>query len=148
MLILFNMFSKEDAKRIRQEFWTSFGKEYPRKWLLYNTKLKEVSLKFTFTTKIAQVSIDIDSEDELIKEYYYEKIWSLENILKTEFIPEIILDPKYEIDYGKFIGRAYIQIDNVCIHNKKTWETVYEFLYKNMNELELFFYEYEDFIKG
>ncbi len=141
------MFSKEEAKRIRQEFWTSFGQNYPRKWLLYNTKIKELSLKFTFTTKMAQVSIDIDTDDALIKEYYYEKIWSLEQILKTEFIPKIKLDPAYEIDYGKFISRAYIQLDNVSIHNKKTWIEVYEFLYENMNQLELFFYEYEDFIK-
>lgn len=142
------MFSKEEAKKIRQQFWTNFGEEYPRKWLLYNTKIKEVSLKFTFTTKIAQVSIDIDSSDELIREYYYEKIWSLEKILKTEYIPEIILDPNYEIDFGKFISRAYIQLDGVCIHNKKTWENTAEFLYDNMTQLELFFYEYEDFIKA
>lgn len=142
------MFSKEEAKKIRQQFWTNFGEEYPRKWLLYNTKIKELSLKFTFTTKIAQVSIDIDSSDELIREYYYEKIWSLEKILKTEYIPEIILDPNYEIDFGKFISRAYIQLDGVCIHNKKTWEKTAEFLYDNMTQLELFFYEYEDFIKA
>ncbi|WP_010182220.1 DUF4268 domain-containing protein [Aquimarina agarilytica] len=142
------MFSKEESKRIRQEFWTSFGQEYPRKWLLYNTKIKELSLKFTFTTKFAQVSIDIDSDDEIIKAYYYEKIWSLENILKTTFIPGIILDPQYEINYGKHISRAYIQLDNVSIHNKKTWNATYEFLYENMAQLELFFYEYEDFIKG
>ncbi|WP_010520950.1 DUF4268 domain-containing protein [Aquimarina agarivorans] len=142
------MFSKEDAKRIRQEFWTSFGQEYPRKWLLYNTKVKEISLKFTFTTKLAQVSIDIDADDALIQEYYYEKIWSLEQILKTEFIPNIILDPKYEVTAGKFVSRAYIQLNNVSIHNKKTWQEVYHFLYDNMTQLELFFYEYEDFIKG
>ncbi len=142
------MFSKEEAKRIRQEFWTNFGQEYPRKWLLYNTKIKELSLKFTFTTKIAQVSLDIDTDDELIKEYYYEKIWSLEQILKTDFIPNIILDPTYEINYGKLISRAYIQLDNVSIHNKKTWPEVFEFLYENMNKLELFFYEYKDFIES
>ncbi len=142
------MFSKEDAKRIRQEFWTEFGKTYQKKWLLYNTKIKELTLKFTFTTKIAQVSIDIDTEDEVIKEYYYDKIWSLENILKTEFLPNIILDPNYEVEYGKFISRAYIQLDNVCIHNKKTWEETQKFLYDTMNKLELFFYEYEDFIKS
>lgn len=142
------MFSKEEAKRLRQEFWTEFGKTYPRKWLLYHTKIKEVVLKFTFTTKIAQVSIDIDTDDELIKEYYYDKLWSLEKILKTEFIPEIVLDPEYEVDYGKFISRAYVTLENVCIHNKKTWPETFEFLYNHMEQLELFFYEYEDFIKS
>ena len=142
------MFSKEEAKKLRQEFWTTFGQEYPRKWMLYNTKIKELDLKFTLTTKMAQVSIDINSEDEIIQEYYYEKIWSLEKILKTEFIPKITLDPKYEVDYGKFVSRAYVQLDNVSINKRETWEQIWEFFFENMNELELFFYEYEDFIKG
>lgn len=142
------MFSKEEAKKIRQEFWTEFGQKYPRKWLLYRTKIKEVALKFTFTTKIAQVSIDIDAEDEIIKDYYYEKFWSLEKILKTEYFPEAILNPNYTTEDGKNIARVFVQLDNVCIHNKKTWETTFEFLYNHMEQLELFFYEYEDFIKA
>jgi len=142
------MFTKEEAKRVRQEFWTEFGKAYPRKWLLYNTKIKELVLKFTFTTEIAQVSIDVDSDDELIREYYYDKLWSLEKILKTEYIPDIILNPNYEVDYGKIISRVYVQLNNVCIHNKKTWPETFDFLNTNMAQLELFYYEYEDFIKG
>ncbi|MGB5417276.1 MAG: DUF4268 domain-containing protein, partial [Algibacter sp.] len=42
------MFSKEESKRIKQEFWTSFGKSFPRKWVLYDTKLKGLSFKFHF----------------------------------------------------------------------------------------------------
>ena len=34
------MFNREESAKIRQEFWTSFGKSFPRKWLLYNTKIK------------------------------------------------------------------------------------------------------------
>ena len=68
--------------------------------------------------------------------------------IKTEYIPGIILNPDYDIGFGKSVGRAYIQLDSVSIHNKKTWETVYEFLNEHMSALELFFYEYEDFIKG
>ena len=33
------MFNREESAKIRQEFWTSFGKSFPRKWLLYNTKI-------------------------------------------------------------------------------------------------------------
>ncbi len=141
------MFSKEEAKHLRQEFWTEFGKTYPRKWLLYRTKIKELNLKFTFNNKLAQVSVDIDTDDSLIRDYYYEKIWSLEKILKTEYLPKIILNPNYEVNRGKFIARAYVQLDNVSVYNKKTWPETFEFLYSQMEQLELFFYEYEDFIK-
>jgi hypothetical protein len=40
------MFSKEEAAQLRREFWTSFGKSFPRKWMLYNTQIKDFSFKF------------------------------------------------------------------------------------------------------
>jgi len=140
------MFSKEESKLIRQEFWTTFGTQYPRKWLLYNTKIKDVSLKFTFTTKLAQVSIDIEPSDELTKAYYYDKFSSLKNILITDYLNTIIFDESYELENGKLISRIYTELKNVSIHNKKTWSEVMTFLNENMNQLESFFIDYKDFI--
>lgn len=141
------MFSKEESKALRQEFWTTFGQQYPRKWLLYNTKIKELSLKFTCNTKLAQVSIDVESKEELYREYYYDKLWSLENILKTEYLPNAILDPNYEIASGRVVSRVYVELQGVSIHDKQTWPRAFQFLYENMEQLELFFYEYAHFIK-
>jgi len=141
------MFSKEESKRIRQEFWTSLGKAYPRNWVLYNTKIKDVSLKFTFTTKKAEVSIDIEPWDDLIREYYYDKLVSLKNLLTTDYIADIIYDPTYKLDNGKIISRVYCQLQEVSIHNKNSWPQTMEFLYTKMDLLETFFIEYKDFIK-
>lgn len=140
------MFSKEDSKKIRQEFWTSFGKKYPRKWLLYNTKIKDVTLKFTFTTKKAQVSIDVEPQDEVIKANYFEKFISLKSILTSEYISDIIFNEYYELENGKTISRLYVEIQNVSIHNRKTWEETMHFLQEKMSQLEAFFIEYKEFI--
>ncbi|MCM8571112.1 DUF4268 domain-containing protein [Gramella jeungdoensis] len=142
------MFSREESKRLRQEFWTSFGKEYPKKWILYNTKIKEVQLKFTFNRKLAQVSLDIIDEDDLIREYYFEKLLSLQKILKEEYLPEIIYDENYELPEGKIVSRIYVQLDNVSIHNRKDWPVVKEFLAAKMMHLEEFFKDFSDFIKN
>ena len=56
------MFSKEESARLRKEFWTSFGKSFPRKWLLYNTKIKGVSFKFQADRKTAFVCLDFDKQ--------------------------------------------------------------------------------------
>lgn len=142
------MFSKEESKKIRQEFWTNFGKKYPRKWLLYNTKIKDLSLKFTFDTKIAQVSIDIESPDDFMRSYYFDKLISLKNIIKTDYLPNIVFDENYSLDNGKIVSRIYVELDdNVSIHNKNTWERTMDFLNKKMNLLESFFIEYKDFIE-
>jgi len=142
------MFSKEEAKKLRQEFWTSFGKEYPQKWLLYNTRVKEIQLKFTFERKYAQVSLDIIAEDPLIREYYFEKLESLKTILESEYLPEIIYDREYELPEGKIISRIYAQKDKVSIYNKKDWPLVKDFLYQKMTLMEEFFNDFSDFIKS
>lgn len=141
------MFSKEESKALRQEFWTTFGQQYPRKWLLYNTKIKELSLKFTCTTQMAQVSIDVESKEDLYRAYYYDKLWSLENILKTQYLPHAILAPNYEIAPDRWVSRAYVELQGVSIHNKQTWPRTFQFLYDNMEQFELFFYEFAHFIK-
>ena len=141
------MFSREESKQIREEFWTSFGKDFPMKWLLYHTKLKEIQLKFTFTRKLAQVSIDISDQDELIKAYYFEKFLSLEKILKSEYLPEAILEAEYELP-EKVISRVYVELDGVSIHNKKDWPEVKQFLFQNMLKMEEFFKDFKEFIKS
>ncbi|WP_234859130.1 DUF4268 domain-containing protein [Aquimarina aquimarini] len=142
------MFSKSESKEIRQEFWTNFGKQFPHKWLLYNTKIKDVTLKFTFTTKKAQVSIDIEPYDALIQEYYYDKFISLKNIITSQYIQDIIFDDQYQLENGKIISRLYIELEDVSIHNKNTWKEVMLFLNDNMRKLESFFIEYKDFIEA
>lgn len=142
------MFSKEASKKIRQEFWTSFGKEYPRKWMLYNTRIKDVQLKFTFTNEVAQVSLDITSGDEIIRAYYYDKLLSLRNILTTEYLPDIIYEEEFYLPEEKIVSRVYVELGKVNIHNKKDWPLVMEFLEDRMSSLEIFFLEYKDFIES
>ena len=141
------MFSKEDSKKIREEFWTSFGKNYPHKWVLYNTGIKEVQLKFTFNNDVAQVSLDVYSVDEVIQEYYYEKIYALRSILKDEYLPDIVIEDNYLLPEGKEVSKFYLQLDSVNIHNKDHWPQVFEFLHSNMEKLEAFFMEYKDYIE-
>lgn len=140
------MFSKEASKKIRHEFWITFSESYPRKWLLYNTKIKDVTLKFTFTTKVAQVSIDIEPQDELIRAYYYDKFLSLKNIIISEHLPDVMFNAAYELENGKIISRLYVELQNVSIHNKNTWDETMIFLHDHMSQLETFFSTYKDII--
>jgi hypothetical protein len=38
----------------------AFGKSFPRKWILYNTKIKDMAFKFSADNKKAEVSLDIE----------------------------------------------------------------------------------------
>lgn len=141
------MFSKEESKKLRQQFWTSFGIVYRHKWILYDTKKKEIQLKFSFDRKQAQVSLDITDPDELIRAYYFEKLQSLRKILTTEYLPHAVFEEHYVLPEGKTISRIYVQLDGVSIHNRNDWPKVMKFLNDHMLKLEAFFLEYRDFLE-
>jgi hypothetical protein len=142
------MFSKEEAAQIRKEFWTSFGKSFPRKWLLYNTKIKGFSLKFVADRKKALVCLDLENPDELVNLLYYDQLLSLKVLLETE-LPEVIFNDAYELESGKKIHRIYVPFEKkFSVYNKNTWRDCFEFFVEIMPKFELFFLEYEEVIKN
>ena len=142
------MFSKDEAAKLRKEFWTSFGKSFPRKWLLYNTKVKGLAFKFVADRKRAMVCLDLENPDELTNMLYYDQLLSLKTLLE-EALPEVIFNDCYELDNGKIIRRIYVPFERkFSIHNKNTWRDCYEFFVATMPKFELFFHEYEAIIKN
>lgn len=141
------MFSKQEAQQLKTEFWTAFGKAFPRKWLLYDTKIKDFSFKFSADNKRAEVSLDIEMKDELFRNAYFEKFQSLEDLLKDE-IGEFFMDEFYTLENGKVISRIWVEKHRISIFNKQTWPDTFDFFVEKMNAFEMFFYEYEDFIKA
>ena len=140
------MFSKDEAARLRKDFWISFGKSFPRKWLLYNTKIKGFSFKFVADRKKAFVCLDIEHPEEIANELLYDQMISLKSLLETE-IPEVIFNAEYELESGKKIHRIYVPFEGkFSVYNKNNWRDCYEFYVETMPKFELFFYEYEDFI--
>ncbi len=142
------MFSKEESAKLKQLFWTSFGKSFPKKWLLYNTKIKGLVFKFVADTKVAMVCLDIEMNNTEIRNSYFERILSLKNILLNQYISNLIFDKDYQLENGKSICRIYIVFpQKFSVHNKDTWHDAFQFFIQNMEQFELFFYEYEDYIQ-
>ena len=142
------MFSKEESRILRHEFWTSFGKSFPRKWILYDTKIKGFSFKFHFDTKQALVALDLEDDlENRIK--YWEKLQSLKTILKEDYLKEAIFEEIYLLDNEKEISRIYVPLNKkVSIHNKNTWRDVMEFFNEHMTLFEDFFNDYKDILEN
>ena len=140
------MYSKEESLFIKKEFWVQFADAYPRKWLLYNTKIKDVSFKFYIDNKKAQVSLDIEPKEEEKRKIYFEKIQSLQTILLEEYLPEAILERNYYLESGKAISRIWVEKLRVSLNNKNTWPEIFDFFNETMSQFEVFFYEYQDYI--
>ncbi|MFB9052318.1 DUF4268 domain-containing protein [Formosa undariae] len=141
------MFSKEESRQLRELFWTSFGKSFPRKWVLYDTKIKGFSFKFHFDTKSAFVTLDVEHDlENRIK--HWEKLESLKSILRDDYLADAIFEEEFLLENGKEISRIYVPLNQkVSIHNKNTWQEVMEFFNEKMDKFESFFEDYADILK-
>jgi len=141
------MYSKEETQKLKREFWVTFAEKYPRKWVLYDTKIKDFSFKFYVDNKKAQVLIDIEHRNNDIRIAYFEKLEALKNILEDEFIKDLVFEKNHTLESGKTISRIWVEKSGVGVSNKNNWDTIFDFYYEKMNALELFYLEYDGFIK-
>jgi hypothetical protein len=141
------MYSKEETQRLKREFWVAFADKYPRKWVLYDTKIKDFSFKFYVDNKKAQVIIDIEPRNDEKRTAYFEKLEALKSILEEEFIADLVFEKEFNLENGKTISRIWVEILNVSVSNRKYWDEIFDFYNTKMNALELFYSEYDGFIK-
>lgn len=141
------MYSKEETQRLKREFWVTFAEKYPRKWLLYDTKIKDFSFKFYVDNKKAQVLIDIEHRNTEKRIAYFEKLEALKNILEEEFITDLVFEKDYVLENGKTISRIWVEKTGVGFSNRNYWDTIFDFYNEKMDALERFYLEYDEFIK-
>ena len=142
------MYSKQENQQLKQEFWVSFAKEYPRKWILYDTKIKDLSFKFFVDNTKAQVLIDIEHRNDEKRIAYFEKFESFKTILDEDYIKNLVYNKNFTLESGKTISRIWIEKSNISVSNRSYWNEIFDFFYENMNALEMFYLEYDEIIKG
>ncbi|MFZ5939968.1 MAG: DUF4268 domain-containing protein [Bacteroidota bacterium] len=150
------MYSKEEAKKMRNEFWDSFRlysssrrrrKGKPGNWMMDATGIRAVNLKFHFDTESALVGLDIEtgSLDKRIE--LFERMEGLKKLLDQAMETEMTWELDYVRENGKSVSRIFTLIRDVSIYERETWPLVMKFFFDKMSRLEEFFIEYKDYIR-
>lgn len=145
------MYSKEESKKLRVEFWNTFGslskkKRRKQAWVLYNTKVKNLNLKFIAEQKYCSVVMDIEYKNENKRHQFYNNMLSLQTVFNSEFNDNLIWEKDFFIDGEKEVSRIHTDLKDVNIYRKEDWPNIFEFLFNNMTILENTFLEYKDII--
>ncbi len=150
------MFSKEEAKELREEFWDQFKrmsagrrarKKLPGNWMLDQTGIKALNLRFHVDREVAQVGIDLETRNMDKRIELFEKLESLKKLLEEAMELPLIWELEYIRENGKSVSRIYLQMEGVDIYKRDTWNEAHKFMFTNMMKLEAFFQEYRDFLK-
>jgi len=141
------MYSKEETQKLKREFWVDFAEKHPRKWVLYDTKIKDFSFKFYVDNKKAQVLIAIEDRSDEKRNIYFEKLESLKSILEDDFVKDLVFEKNFVLENGKTISRIWVEKGNVSVSNRKHWNEIFDFFNEKMHAVEMFYLEYGDYIR-
>ena len=149
------MYSKDELKQLKKDFWEGFGlfcenlprfKYKKRRWILYNTKIKGVEMKFDASREGAFVILELNHANETKR---LEMLALLEKY-KTIF-DSFFPDAKWEIFFikpcGTAVSRIYKQKKDLDIHRREQWAEFYPFLSHKMSQLEKAFNELKDLLR-
>ncbi len=150
------MFTKEEKKKFKTDFWTSFG-IYMRKhnaklgrvsWVNYRTHIKDMYFRLDITTKDAIVSVDFQHKDDGIRSLFYEQLLELKTVLQSS----IGDDWKWEeVSFNEFnqpVSKVYIVLENVSIYNKDDWQKTFRFYEEKMLGLHGFWIDFKEIFKN
>jgi hypothetical protein len=150
------MYTKEEAKKIREEYWNQFRSWSARlrtrngkkgRWMLNDTGIKQLKLKFHFDEERALAGIDVDTRNLDKRIEIWDKLESLKPRLEEIADFELIWDMEFAVDKEKSVSRIYTDLVPVNIYEKKDWKKVNTFFYERMTIIEDFFLEYKDYLK-
>jgi hypothetical protein len=150
------MFAKEETKEIRERFWAEFrqwsGKKRkqsgkPAKWIMNDTGIRQLKLKFHFDSKIALAGIEIDTKNIEKRLELWSKLEKTKTILETTAKCQLTWDLEFPLEGTKTVSRIYTIIENVDIYEPSGWNQVNEFFFEKMSLFEEYFNEYKDYLK-
>ncbi len=139
------MYTKDEIKQLKKEFWEGFGvycsqvpalKRCKSKFLLYNTKMKGVELKFDATRDGAFVILEINHPNAGKRFELYEKFKQYKPIMEKQFPTGLIWDFAYIRECGTEVCRIYTHKPGIDIHRRIQWMEFYKFMTEEMLKLE------------
>ncbi len=150
------MYKKEELKELKKEFWGGFGifcSNHPvlgkrkSKFMLYNTKMRGVQLKFDANREGAYVILELNHADEAERLDKYEKFERYKVLMEKDFPEGLIWDFAFRLETGNEVCRIYSCKTGIDIHRRIQWMEFYRFMAEEMLKLEKAFRLVKDVIE-
>ncbi len=140
------MYSKKEKALLITEFWTAFAEAHPHKWLLYDTKIKDLQLKFDVQNSGIRIVIEVGMRDTEMRLRYFEQLKAM-RALFLDFFPYIFFEENYSLDSGKMVSLVFTEKLELNFFTRNHWPQIFDFMAQNMMLMEQFFLEYADIIR-
>jgi hypothetical protein len=150
------MLSKEERKVLNQRFWTQFDEfcetipdlaGRKKKWILHDTKISHIDLKFDLSGKSAIVTLEINHKSENRRFQVYELVERYRTLLNQDFEEELTWDLCYRNSNNQEVCRIYSEKQEINIYLIEDWPLIFQFLAEQMLILQHNFLEIQEYLQ-
>jgi hypothetical protein len=151
------MYGKEEASKLKQQFWITFGrylKPIPSadgsqvNWVNYKTGVKHIFFRMNADQQQAKISIDIAHPDPYRRQVYYNQFLSFKTILQDELGEEWDWNPVSSNEFGIELSQISITVHNVNIFDQQSWPQLISFLKSRIIALDSFWTDVKPVFEG
>jgi hypothetical protein len=141
------MYTREESSRLRQEFWTTFGRymnPVPSSegmkisWINYHTGVRDVYFRMYADEREARIAITLEHHEVGLQELFFEQFTELKTRLHQELHEEWIWQLHDTHDPNRVISRIYKSLPAVNVYNKAQWPDLISFLKPRLITLDRF----------
>lgn len=141
------MYSKEEAAKIRQSFWITFGKYMkpipsadglPVNWINYKTGVKHIFFRLDADKRGASIAIELAHPDAGLRELYFEQFEALKLLLTDALGEEWEWQAHATNDFGFSLSRIVKTVDGLSIYKQEDWPNLISFLKPRLIALDQF----------
>jgi hypothetical protein len=149
------MYSQDELKQLKKDFWEGFGlfcenlprfKYKKRGWILYNTKIKGVEMKFDALREGAFVILELNHPNETKRLEMLTLLEEYKAVFDSCF-PDATWEILFVKPCGTPVSRIYKQKKEVDIYRREQWQEFYPFLSREMSRLEKAFNELKELLR-
>src|SRR5690606_1651709 len=141
------LYLKEEAKRLKENFWTTFGQymsvvpsaDYEKvNWVNYKTGIKHLYFRLEATNKTASIYIEITHPDDAIRQLMFDQFKELKNVFSSTVAEDWEWDEVYYDENGKKTARISTSIAKISVFNKEHWPNLISFFKPRIIALDEF----------
>ena len=147
------MYTKDEASKLKQAFWTAFGQYIAPQlsaegqkinWINYRTGIRHLSFKMQADNRSAFIAIELSHPDAGMRELLFEQFTAFSALLSASLNEEWEWQAEVTDENFKQVSRIVKSLDHVSIFKQGDWPALISFFKPRIIALDEFWNDARD----
>lgn len=144
------MYTKAEAARLRQAFWTAFGlymapvpgaEGEPVNWINYRTGVKHLAFRLDADQRRATIAIELTHPDPATRQVFYDQLVALKGLLREALGEDWRWEADTTNEHGQPLSRVGQELAPANVFERDDWPALISFFKPRLMALDAFWSE-------